>query len=248
MFFLPGAGQIFDNSVNETIDRIKKGDRELKNRLIDRYRPFIVKAVSRAAGNKFIDAENSEEYSIGLMAFDEAIDCYDETKNRNFFGFARQVIRRRIINYMAGKKKRINEYPFTYFQEDSPDFPDKIPDRSSDIMQSYETIEEIGLLRARLGEFGITFRDLVFCAPRHKDSKLLAIRVAGVISGSDDLFNQMMERKVLPVSGLMKKVKINKRTLERNRKFIIAVALILRSDLEILKEYIYAVERHGEWA
>ncbi len=227
------------HSVSESLIRIQSGDLEHKNEFISQYKPFILKTVSRFIGQKYREAQDSEEFSIGLIAFDEAIHSYDESKNRNFFNFAAQVIKRRIINYwVSNQKQNSMEYPFTYFQKDNSEFLEVIPDTKENFTQSYETKEEIELLKSRLIEFGITMNDLVLCAPKHRDSKLLAISIAKIISENEDLFQQMMIRKFLPVVGLLKITNVNKRTLERNRKFIIAVCLILRSDLEILKSYI----------
>jgi RNA polymerase sigma factor len=227
-------------SVSESLAKIKGGDPELKNQFITQYKPFIQKTVSEFLGRKYREVEDSEEFSIGLIAFDEAIHSYNESKNRNFFDFARQVIKRRIINYwVSNQKQGSTEYPFTYFQrEDNPEFLETIPDQTVSFTQTYETKEEIELLKSRLMEFGITINDLVLCAPKHRDSKLLAIGIAKIISGNEDLFKQMMTRKFLPMLELLKVANVNKRTLERNRKFIIAICLILRSDLEILKDYI----------
>jgi RNA polymerase sigma factor len=227
------------HSVSESLIKIKGGDQELKNDFISQYKPFILKTVSRFMGRKYKEAEDSEEFSVGLIAFNEAIHSYNELKNRNFFDFAEQVIKRRIINYwVSNQKQKSLEYPFTYFQNDNLEFLEEIPDQTVSFTQSYETKEEIELLKSRLMEFGITMNDLVLCAPKHRDSKLLAISIAKIISENETLFQQMMTRKFLPMVGLLKIANVNQRTLERNRKFIIAVCLILRSDLEILKSYI----------
>ncbi len=234
-------------SVSKALIRIQNGDRELKNDFISQYKPFILKTVSRFMGRNYREAQDSEEFSIGLIAFDEAIHSYNESKNRNFFNFAGQVIKRRIINYwVSNEKQSSREYPFTYFQNDDSEFLETIPDETPNFTQSYETREEIELLKSHLMEFGITMNDLVLCAPKHRDSKLLAISIAKIISENETLFQQMMARKFLPMLGLLKITNVNRRTLERNRKYIIAICLILRSDLEILKNYINQTFRSNE--
>ena len=236
-----------NHSVGELIIKINHGDQELRNEFICQYRPFIVKTVSAFLGHRYVDVDNSEEFSIGLMAFDEAISCYNASKNRNFFDFARQVIKRRIINYwVTNQKQKANECPFTYFQKEDPEFLDKIPDQTAYFIQNYETRDEILLFKERLADFGITIKDLVVCSPKHKDSRLFGIGIAKIISDNEDLFTRMMADKTLPILSLLKMVNVNRRTLERNRKFIIAICLILRSDLEILKCYVHQILRDSE--
>lgn len=57
----------------------------------------------------------SDEFSIGLQAFNEALDAYQSDKGASFLYFAKMVINRRVIDYIR-KKKFNQEYPFTYFE------------------------------------------------------------------------------------------------------------------------------------
>ena len=42
----------------------------------------------------------------------------------------------------------------------------------------------------------------------------------------------------LPIAGLLAGFSLSRKTIEKNRKYIIALYLILKSDMEILKGYI----------
>jgi RNA polymerase sigma factor len=42
----------------------------------------------------------------------------------------------------------------------------------------------------------------------------------------------------LPIAGLLPGFSLSRKTLEKNRKYIIALYLIMKSDMEILKGYI----------
>ena len=55
----------------------------------------------------------------------------------------------------------------------------------------------------------------------------------------------MIKRKTIPISDLMKFVTVSRKTIERNRKYIIAVSLVLRSSLEEIKEYFKKTKREG---
>lgn len=75
---MPGK-PIFGNprrpSLLSDLRQAKRGDALLRKQLLQDYQPFILKTVSRVTG-KYIETENSEEFSVGLMAFNEAIDCF----------------------------------------------------------------------------------------------------------------------------------------------------------------------------
>lgn len=92
--------KINSEELKKIISKVKEGDDELREQVISNYRHFILGCVSKYM-NKYIDVENSEEFSIGLIAFNTAIDDFNETKNSNFLNFAELVINRRLINYIT---------------------------------------------------------------------------------------------------------------------------------------------------
>ena len=229
--------------------KIKNGDTHLKEGLINDYKPFILKVISTVTG-KFVDTKNSDELSIGLMAFNEAIESYNAEKNVGFLSFAETVIKRRTVDYIRKDCKNSKVYPFTYFQNNDNEDKGIIENKymvveAGTFFDNVELKEEIDLFRTRLKDFGINLSDLVGNVPKHADSKRLAIGIARVLSESKLLSDMLNTKKTIPMSQLMKIVQVNRKTVERNRKFIIAVYLILNSRLEVLQEYVSNIEKGG---
>jgi RNA polymerase sigma factor len=235
-----------ERSLEDAIKRIKAGDNDLKEKLLIDYKPFIIKSISKVT-KRYVDEKNSDELSIGYMAFNEAIDCYNTNKGCGFLSFCDSVIQRRVIDYVRKNSKHAKTYPLSHFEgEDGEAFEEKYLSIAADTQYEHvETKEEIMAFEEKLGAYGITLEELVVCCPKHKDSKLLSIDIARVIADRDDLFEKLDRKKCVPMSDLMKLVNVNPKTVERNRKFIIAVVLILRSDIEILKGYINDDKRGG---
>ncbi|EPR13346.1 RNA polymerase sigma-I factor [Ruminiclostridium papyrosolvens] len=236
-------------SIEETVAKIKNGETHLKEGLIDDYKPFILKVISTVTG-KFVDTKNSDELSIGLMAFNEAIESYNSDKNVGFLNFAETVIKRRIVDYLRKDYKNRKVYPFTYFQTNDFDNKDIIENKymvveASTFFDNVELKEEIDLFRTRLKDFGISLSDLVGNVPKHADSKKMAIGIARILWENKSLSDMLITKKTIPMSQLMKIVQVNRKTVERNRKFIIAVYLILNSRLEVLQEYVSNIEKGG---
>lgn len=232
------------NSINHAIIRIKNGDVGLKEELIRKYKPYLLKTISSTIG-KYVDSETSEEYSVGLMAFNEAIDKFDSEKNGNFISYCNIVINHRIIDHIRKNRRENKVIPFSYFEEKS-EFEEKY--LVSDSHYQYEKIEireEIMIFESKLKEFGITLEDLVEKSPKHKDSRELYISIAETLSNNEDLFNKMIRRKSIPIAELMKFVTVSRKTIERNRKYIIAVSLVLRSSLDEIKQYFRKNDKEG---
>lgn len=225
------------DSFVDIIRKVKKGDDLLRNEFINSYKPFIIKYISQISNNNK-DIESSEEFSVALMAFNESIECYDEEKKYPFMNFSKQVIKRRVIDYIRLTQKYSNVYPFSSFEETS-NFEEKfLTDNNSNHVYEFELKEEFSLLEKSINNFGISIEQLIKTSPKHKDTRVNCLRIAKLIAENESLYQKFCMKKTLPFAELKQKVNLSQRTLEKNRKFIIAIVLILRSNLDVLKKYI----------
>lgn len=229
-----------------TIKKIKAGDNLLRNDFIDKYKPFILKTISSVTGN-YIDTENSDEYSIGLSAFNEAIDCFDESKGVMFFKFCSLVIKRRVSDYIRHNKKHNKVLPFTYFEDgDDNSFEQTHLSATNDDLSTFEFSDEAKSFEKKLNELGIKLEDLVRSAPKHKDSKALCLKIAKAIADNKECFSKLEKTGIIQKSELIKTLKINKKTIERNRIFIIAAALIIGNGFYLLRDFLDIPEVGGK--
>jgi len=225
----------------------QKGNSMVREQLLKSYTPFVLKTASKVSG-RYVRIGEDDEVSVGLMAFNEAIDCYDTEKNNSFLSFAETVIKRRLIDHFRKEsvvaKKTV---PMSSFEQDNEENREGTyhyleSKQSVDEFQEKNTAaerrEEIALFTGKLMEFGISFQELVAVSPKHEDARIRAMEVAGIIARDRNMANHMMVRKELPLKLLEHQVGISRKTLERQRKYIIAVTLILINDFDYLKQYI----------
>ena len=92
-------------------------DKKLKNDLIGEYQNFILAAASKVLKRSVTTSD--DEYIIAMMAFGDAIDGYNENKG-NFLGFAKTVIRNRIIDSIRREAKH-NSVPFSALEKENSD-------------------------------------------------------------------------------------------------------------------------------
>jgi len=236
----------FEDNIVLTINKIKAGDKLLREEFIKSYTPYVIRTISNLTG-KYIDIENSDEFSVGLAAFNEAIDSFDEEKNIYFFKFSTLVIKRRLTDYARHNKKHCHVYPFTYFEDKNINYFEQMHLKSEiDLQSTYEIGKEIELYEQKLREFGISLELLAKSAPKHKDSKYLCLKIAKVIADNQGLFSKLERTRNIPKTELLRLLKINKKTIERNRTFIIAAALIFGNDFYLLKDFIDFSELGGD--
>lgn len=227
-------------SLEESIIKIQQGDSKLRNEIIHSYKPFIAKTVSTVC-KRYI-TESDDEFSIGMMAFNEAIDKFTSDKGNSLIAFAEIIIKHRIIDYLRSQSNR-KESTF------SSTFDDEGKDQSVlDHMHSMRAFEkereaekrkeEIQSYNIRLHEFGLSFQELVSVSPKHKDAREGAIAIAEMIMNDEELKNSLLATKRLPIKQLEQKVLVSRKTIERNRKYIISICVLLNEEFPYLAQYI----------
>ncbi|RLQ97117.1 RNA polymerase sigma factor SigI [Falsibacillus albus] len=221
---------------------IQKGNEEALNAVLDSYKPFVKKTVSSVC-KKYI-SESDDEFSIGLMAFHDSIQKYEHKKGTSLISFSEVIIKRRVIDYIRknAKFKDISMTGSRYENEDDHPSVTLEDTLSLEEFQKKEEQqrrkEEIIQFQQLISSYDVTFDDLLNQSPKHEDARVNAIHVAQTILENEEFMDHLLEKKQLPIKKLEKKVKVSRKTIERNRKYIIAVALILYGDFIYLKEYL----------
>ncbi|MFZ5986641.1 MAG: sigma-70 family RNA polymerase sigma factor [Bacillota bacterium] len=223
------------------VEKIKNGDKQLKEKFIEDYIPFILNIISSFYSSKTIDLKNCDEYSIGLMAFDEAIEKFDSSKSRRFLKFAEMVIRRRMIDYFRNTASiSKNEIPFSYFtSKNENELEDKL--NMFDIhweSSRYEIIHELNDFSKQLETFGLDIRNLPDYMPKHKDSRQLCISIAKKIVENKKIYDKLKTKKYFYMKELTKVIDVHPKTVERNRKFIICLCILYENDYGNFKAYL----------
>lgn len=228
-------------SPEETVRRIQAGDDGLRSPFIARYRPFIA-SITACLINA--PAQGRDEYSVALDAFNEAINRYDPARGRGFLAFSDLVINHRVIDYIRSNRKHARAYPFTYFEAsgDESVVERAVQNDHSLLSDNIEIKEEIEAFKERLAAFGIRIGDLVECAPRHIDSKVMCAMLARKLAASHEMREKLERTGQLPVTALLECARVGRKAVENNRKYIIAIYIILTSGMEIIKGYIDFME------
>lgn len=234
----------------EIVERIREGDEALRNELIVRYHPYIIKITSRFY-RRYIDPQRDDAFSIALSAFDEAITGFDPRNGRLFLGFAETVIKRRLIDYARQENRHNGVLPYSAFEDESGETPTNRIEVSQ-AMEAYERSRtaderkmEIEALTDELSAFGITFADLVRLSPSHQDSREALLRLGTALSRDEKLVRFLKEKRQLPVKELCLAESVSRKTAERHRKYVIAVSLIASGSYPYLQHYI-GLDRRGK--
>ena len=230
------------NDLELLVIQARDGDKEVLNELLSSYTPFMKKTASLVC-KRYI-SEQDDEYSIAMFAFHEAIEHFEQDKNASFLTFAHLLIRRKLIDYIRkeARRKEISLGQMTDDENQSSSFSLLESSNSFEqftaTQQAEERKHQITVYESLLKPYGLSFQELVKVSPSHEDSRKTAIQIAQIIVETDEFYDVLQTKKKLPIKELAELVEVSRKTLERQRKYIIAIAILLKSDLHYIKDYL----------
>lgn len=238
-----------DNELHQIISEIQQGHEQQREEIIQRYLPFILKVASQTC-KRFVRLGVDDEVSIALIAFNEALDKYDCTRGASFFAFSEAVIKRRMIDFFRKNQKNNRETTWSAIETEDDQHSyyqlEKLSwekaqieafDKECNDMRRLEIIE----YQKMLNSFNITLQDLVLVSPKHQDARISAFEIALKIYQKKEFRSFLEKTKTLPLKELEQEVKVSRKTLERQRKYIIALTLVLMGEYYYLQEYLRGI-------
>ena len=227
-----------------------KTDSEYLEGFIDRNRQFIIRVASKTV-NRYL-TESDDEFSIAMMAFYEAVKAYSSEKG-SFKQFAALVIKRRLIDYAGTEARHSGEIPVEPFSMDgefdedseSSNLQHELRDSENwgrfaaeDIPGSLTVKDEIDVMQEVLKGYGFSFYDLIEASPKAEKTKRSTAEIVAFLVRSEDLMDFLHRNRALPIKELCGETRVNRKIVERHRKYIIAAVEILSGDFPMLTEYL----------
>lgn len=206
--------------INKQVQELQKNnDESAINDFITQYKPFIVKTISDLKG-RYLDIHNDDEFIIGLMAFNEAIEKFNPEK-ASFLNFAKLVIESRIKTFWSKQ----SHYEHT-------DYADIIEYTDEDLK------DEIAIFEDTLGTFGIDFEMLIENSPKHQDTRKRAISIGEETSKVPEFVNHIYVKKRLPITLMSRAFEISIKIIKKSKLFIISVVIIFDKKLKYIQDWL----------
>ncbi|GAB6180294.1 RNA polymerase sigma factor SigI [Desulfotomaculum defluvii] len=229
------------------LNQARHGDNKAREDLLAFAKPFIqnvcVKYCSRS-----LEWGRDDELSVGFMAFNEAIDRFEEEKKIPFLGFARLVIKSRLYDYFR-KESRHRHQPLEYQVTENVSVHNETAQAWEIYMREaemQERQEEVLEFQRELSKYGISVNELVDASPKHRDSRESLISVANILVEKDLLIEHLLRTGRLPVKELALVSGLHRKTIEKARRYIIAMALLLHHRDRFI--YLYSYLKLTGWS
>lgn len=223
------------------VRKIQQGDSLFREQFLEACRPFVFKAACKFA-KRILEWGRDDELAVALIAFNEAIDRFRTDYGVPFLPYARKVISSRLIDHYRKEKRKADTNMQLPLSEDGMSSAEIAVawDNYREEIVAQEREEEIKEYEELLQAYGVSFMDLVDCSPRHSETRRSLIRVAWELAGEGGLFEKFAASKKLPLLELQQNTGVGRKTLERGRKYIIAMAVLIyrRQDFLYLADYL----------
>lgn len=202
-----------------------KNDRDSLNKLISDYLPFIKSQVSRL---QLPALEQEDAQSIAMLVFTSCIQQYRPGRG-GFLAFAQTCIRNRLID--ESRKQSRGGAVLSLSGEDALSAEDSASlQRYDKELERRELCAEIDEFSARLAPFGLTFAELSRVCPKHRKARVQCIEIARAIVEDSAMRSKLLQQQRLSQSELAEQFHISVKTIEKHRKYIAAVVLLLTGD------------------
>ena len=226
-----------------------KNNSKAADRLIEQYMPFISSETAKFLGHA--PQPEEDELSIAMFAFYEAIQHYSRLKG-SFLKFAALQIRSRLIDNYRKERRHQGQISLdapTDAEDGSTTLLDTIEDGATpyeDMEVRDATRQEIAHLTAQMEGFGVALTDVAENAPQQQRTLAACQRAVRYARNSPELLEEFLRTKRVPLAKLAEGAQVEKKTLERHRKYLVAVLLICTNGYEIMRGHIMQVLKGGE--
>ena len=227
-------------TLEQRVTVAKKNPYEMNN-LISEYKPFIASVVQKQV-KRFVQYGRDDELSIGLIAFEESVKSYNNDKGF-FLSFAENVIKRRLIDYYRKEVRNSNIIPLsTFYDENEEKNIDITSSQSIEVFSQQQESEyrkyEILEIQEELKEFGISFFDLPKDTPKHEETKKIYKIIVNTVLYNKELLDRLKLKKYFPIAEIADITGIHRKKIERARRYVIVLIIILTGDYKYVQSFI----------
>ena len=220
-----------------------KEDMEAADRLIGSYMPFIKSVTAKFLKRPPMEGHD-DELSIAMIAFHEAVRGYSRSRGA-FLKYAAMIMKSRLIDYRRKEQRHGNVISLDApAGEDDAPLSDTIADET-DHNEAYVVREatraEIEELTRQMREFGVSLSDVADNCPKQQRTLEACRKALWYAKEHPELLDELLKTRRLPIARLSEGSGTERKTLERHRKYMVALLLIYTNGYEIIRGHLTQV-------
>jgi RNA polymerase sigma factor len=216
---------------------LAKTDKLVLNQIIIEYLPFIKKAL----GGVFFKAEARRDcLTEAMLAFIQSVQTY-RPEDGAFIPYAQTVIRNRLIN-AANKEINLKKSFFavsTNNGEKEPAWEAETAQRQYNFLEEQKNLQmEIIEINNEFSQWGFEVAVLEKNGPKQERSRRVCHGIARKVLENPELAEEMTQTRKLPIQRLAALSGVSEKTLEKYRRYIAAVIIIMSGDYPYIHSFL----------
>lgn len=224
--------------MNDVLEDVLAAQRDptQHNALIAKYLPFIK---GQLRGLRGMRLEYDDMLSLAMLTFSGCVRQYAEEKG-NFLAFCSACIRNRLLDESRRQTRYESRVVPLFDEQGRPN-----PAEADVSLAAYDAEQErlalaleIEGFSAQLAAFQISFGELPLCCPKQTRSRRLCLRLAREVLSTPEFFRELMENHRLAQSALAARLSVSPKTIEKHRKYIVALALLQAGDYPYIQSFL----------
>ena len=219
-----------------------KQDVQAADRLIGTYLPFIKAETAKFLKRPPIDGHD-DELSIAMIAFHEAIGGYSRTRGA-FLKYAAMLIRSRLIDYSRREQRHSRVISLDAPAGETATLGETLANEKEpheETVTRDATRAEIEELTKQMQKFGVTLSDIADNCPKQQRTLSACRKALQFARENPELLESLLQTKKLPIGPLTTGSGVERKTLERHRKYMVALLLIYTNGYEIIRGHLKQV-------
>lgn len=215
--------------------------------LIRTYMPFIKAETAKFLHRPPLEGHD-DELSVAMIAFHEAIGGYSAARG-SFLKYASMLIKSRLIDYYRRESRHGSMISLDApLGEDEGSLADTLSsheDFGNDMVMQDATRKEIQELGNQMKTFAVSFMDVADNCPKQQRTLDACKKALQYARDNPELLDEFLRTKRLPVAKLCEGSGVERKTLERHRKYMAALLLIYTNGYEIIRGHLKQVMKGG---
>lgn len=227
------------NEIDLIADAAKSSSVKIDAMITD-FKPFIMNCTKQYLKVPFV-SESSDELSIAIIAFSEAIRSYDMSKG-HFIAFAKEIIIRRLIDYIRKESiyRKNTEYMNDYGDDESGGdfvFDSTSIDEYKKSEEQRDLKDEIEELTRIMVQYDISFADVYSSCSKTTNTRKFSDQLMKQLFLDTEIKTEIIKKKFLPAAKIEKKYGIPRKKLDKLRNYIIMCILIDSGDFPMIRGF-----------
>ena len=158
-------------------------------------------------------------------------------------------IKNRLIDNYRKERRNKGQISLDVSDDDKPDLKDTIRDEHDKYQENElreATQQEINELSAQMQDFGVSMTEVAENSPRQRRTLEICQKAVQYARNNPEILEDFLRTKRVPLAKIADGANVERKSLERHRRYLVAVLLICTNGYEIMRGHIMQVLKGGE--